>query len=76
MTREEILKKLEENGIKTGQWQHSGEREVKVGPHLSGNMQGLLGELGSLLQRQISEDVQKVQVLREALQRLKHGGGR
>lgn len=70
----EIRERLEAQGIKVGQWNHQGEREVR--PQFSGNIMALLKELRGVVQKQLQHDVHTVQQLREAANRARYGGGK
>lgn len=69
---DELKARLEELGVK-GKWVET--EGLRFEPESFKKQRELLGQVKGLLERQLEDDVQLVSMLREELNRVKHGGG-
>lgn len=74
MTREQLIEELRKRGVDLGKWKEAEPRTAD--PQFSGNIRALLGQLKSLVKEQMNQDIAQVELLREAVNRSKYGGGR
>ena len=75
MTREEILKKLEEAGIPVGEGWGPTHARTNIEPPIVRKQKEALRKIEALLVQQVEQDKQRVADLHATLQRIKHGGG-
>jgi len=72
MTKEEILKKLEEAGVEPGKWFLGGGKEIKM--PFAERQKVALQKVRELVAMQIEKDIAEVQRLEELRKKLEFGG--
>lgn len=73
-TPEEVLKQIEESGQKAGEWGEMGGKATR--PLFMDEQVDLANRLKAVLEQQESLLTAELQQAKEALHRIKHGGGR
>ena len=72
-TPEELIAELKRRGVDLGQWAERGGHKVE--PEFVTQQKANLVQLKGMLEKQLQQDQQTLEHLRQTRDRLKHGGG-